>query len=103
MIHPGSTYLYIGLSTDPTPHSIPHLIAYRRKSAANEGNVAKEGGGVASERRGVVEEEGEETQRKRQRIAEDFNDESLVLKHCNEITVCMPSYRLAILTQRTSL
>lgn len=32
VLHPGSTHLHIGLSTDPTPHSIPHLIAYRRKA-----------------------------------------------------------------------
>lgn len=66
MIHPGSTHLHIGLSTDPTPHSIPHVIAYRKKG------VATEGGGV------VREEEGSEKR-----------DESLVLKHCNEITVSL--------------
>ena len=40
VLHPGSTYLHFGLSTDPTPHSIPHLIAYRsRKDPAFDKNL----------------------------------------------------------------
>ena len=75
VIHPGSTHLHIGLSTDPTPHSIPHLIAYRRK-------------GVAEEQRGVAkEEEGGASVHGKKWKEEDYTDESLVLKHCNDITV----------------
>ena len=66
MLHPGSTHLHIGLSTDPTPHSIPHLIAYRGKAEEKEGGVVS----------GDEEKEGYV-----------YRDESLVLQHCNEITV----------------
>ena len=73
VLHPGSTHLHIGLSTDPTPHTIPHVIAYRRKG---EGPIA--GGGVVSDQHG----EGLNSSKRK-----GYVDESLVLKHCNEITV----------------
>ena len=68
VIHPGSTSLHIGLSTDPTPHTIPHLIAYKMKATHQEVGVASE------------PEEG----KKEKGV---YFDESLVLQHRNEITV----------------
>ena len=67
VLHPGSTYLHFGLSVDPTPHSIPHLIAYRSKSSADfNGGAEKKEALMAS-------------------LA--YQDESLVLKHSNNIVV----------------
>ena len=73
MLHPGSTHLHIGLSTDPTPHSIPHLIAYRRKESKQD--LCR--GGVVSD------------QEKNPRKGYMYKDESLVLQHCNDVTVCV--------------
>ena len=33
VLHPGSSLLHLGLSTDHTPQSIPHIIAYRNHSS----------------------------------------------------------------------
>ena len=53
VLHPGSSMLHLGLSTDPTPHSIPHIIAYR--------NVHKGGGlGNGNETHSGVESAGGE-------------------------------------------
>jgi len=62
ILQPGSSTLHLGLSTSYTPHSLPHLIAYR----------STEGGGESggAERAGVIPTDG-----------------SLVLRHEVEITV----------------
>ena len=70
VLHPGSTHLLIGLSTDPTPHTIPHLIAYRKKPSGERVG----GASVHDKEANHVMNEG-------------YYDESLVLQHNNDITV----------------
>lgn len=71
ILHPGSSTLHLGLSTDPTPHSIPHIIAYR--------NVHTGGGlGNGNETHGGIESTGHEWK---------CADESLVLKYKVDMTV----------------
>ena len=62
LLHPGSSTLHLGLATTRTPHSLPHLIAYR----GSEGG----GGSGEGERKVTIPEDG-----------------SLVLRHEAEITV----------------
>ncbi len=69
VLHPGSTHLHIGLSTSPTPHTIPHLIAYKRTVPP----APKGGEGVASEGDGGK--------------GRTYRDSSLILQHSNPITV----------------
>ena len=73
ILHPGSSTLHLGLSTDPTPHSIPHIIAYR--------NV--QGQGTA----GAGTENGNGTQNGMEKGLLKSVDESLVLKYAVEMTV----------------
>ena len=70
ILHPGSSTLHLGLSTDPTPHSIPHIIAYRNVQATA-------GGGT---------ENGNQTQSGMEKGMKSV-DESLVLKYNVEMTV----------------
>ena len=62
LLHPGSSTLHLGLATTRTPHSLPHLIAYR-------GSEGGDGSGEG-ERKVTIPEDG-----------------SLVLRHEAEITV----------------
>ena len=79
ILHPGSSTLHLGLSTDPTPHSIPHIIAYR--------NMHK-GRGLRN---------GNETQSEMESTGQEWKsvDESLVLKYKVDVTVsaCILSYK----------
>lgn len=71
ILHPGSSTLHLGLSTDPTPHSIPHIIAYRNVHAgfgSNADSEMRNGNGTKSDGLHCV-------------------DESLVLKYDVELTV----------------
>ena len=70
ILHPGSSTLHLGLSTDPTPHSIPHIIAYRNVQATA-------GGGT---------ENGNQTHSGLEKGTKSV-DESLVLKYNMEMTV----------------
>lgn len=70
ILHPGSSTLHLGLSTDPTPHSIPHIIAYRNVQVAS-------GGGTKN---------GNEIQSGLEQGVKSV-DESLVLKYNMEMTV----------------
>ena len=70
ILHPGSSTLHLGLSTDPTPHSIPHIIAYRNVQEAGAGGTGN----------------GSETQNGMENRLKSV-DESLVLKYSVEITV----------------
>ena len=67
LLHPGSSTLHLGLATTRTPHSLPHLIAYR---GSEGGGGSGEGGSGEGERKGTIPEDG-----------------SLVLRHEAEITV----------------
>ena len=71
ILHPGSSTLHLGLSTDPTPHSIPHIIAYK--------NVHT-GGGLGN---------GNETHSEMESTGREWKcvDESLVLKYKVDVTV----------------
>lgn len=73
LLHPGSSTLHLGLATTRTPHSLPHLIAYR----GSEGG----GGSGEGERKGTIPEDG-----------------SLVLRHEAEITVSGKSYIATVFT-----
>ncbi len=68
ILHPGSSTLHLGLSTDPTPHSIPHIIAYRNVQVASGGGQS----GLAQGMKSI--------------------DESLVLKYNVEMTVSTVMY-----------
>ena len=39
VLQPGSSYLRIGLATDPNPHLMRHIIAYKLKAAPPADNV----------------------------------------------------------------
>lgn len=70
ILHPGSSTLHLGLSTDPTPHSIPHIIAYRNVQEAGAGGT----------------ENGSETPNGMENRLKSV-DESLVLKYSVDMTV----------------
>lgn len=36
VLHPGSSYLYLGYATDSSPHAVPHLIAYRPTQSSDQ-------------------------------------------------------------------
>ena len=75
ILHPGSSTLHLGLSTDPTPHSIPHIIAYRNVHQVASGSNGGDG-----------MENGNETPSEMEQGVKCV-DESLVLKYNVDMTV----------------
>ena len=42
ILHPGSSYLYVGFATDSTPQAVPHLIAYEQTQSRDQGDKDQE-------------------------------------------------------------
>ena len=76
ILHPGSSTLHLGLSTDPTPHSIPHIIAYRNIQVAPGDGIRNGNGTQNGPEQGVK-----------------CVDESLVLKYNVDMTVRTPFHK----------